>query len=512
MPRRISGRFVDIIHTLGTSPEDNVRFLVNKGSHENATKIGRDLPRTALVDGTGHTLDDFKHHCQTQAVLAEHYRQGNYDGGSAIDRYFAYFMIKVVALHAKMDQLKKDPQTQEAIQEEANAYQNLWTQNLKHLRFAYRDDDGVLCGFGLAFRKDKPGTWVLDITKNTTAPLDQRISTSFSNGELALKEATSVSKSDLPQALQVDLNSKFVNQLLEGLIDSRGEISLEKFEALDSQIKTNHNLDKQTYLDNKIKEAIQLAPNNQRELGCLVNEIQGGIKHNPEFFYNIHFESEIRNIDAFVYFSNQAEFKQKIENLKNSSDMMSQELYQRGQVVLTCMKDFQRNHQDIPYSKLTQIMVCSINHIENPGDEANKARVIRLLEDPIFNQKSNPWEKLRGALLMFLGAVMLLTGAAMVVAGCLTPLSIVVIASGVGLAAAGAFVMDEGHDVWQGAKKKGEPKSPSNYSAGFWSTDSKPTTQDNAADATSDDDSGYDEDAIRPASRSSTGSFSSNDK
>jgi|GEM_PF-6028478 len=222
MVKKITGSVVEVVKA-HTQDETHVhKYQENKGYEVNKPAITMDLPRIHLVDFTGMTFNDFINECATEANYHQHYKQGDFDGGDVVDVYALFKLKKIQALIAANRE------------EEADRFSNEWNslETNKTLRFAYRDGQGQLCALGLAFNATHPESWALHITQNTTAPLEGRTATLFASGELSEAITCGTSITELSDEIKSALGDDKIAQLISGLIDINGRISLEKFEEL----------------------------------------------------------------------------------------------------------------------------------------------------------------------------------------------------------------------------------------------------------------------------------------
>ena len=482
MPSKLSGSFLDVFKTMGHSKEDMERFVSILPYGENKRTIEVDLPRTTFVDGMGGTHADFIKECQTEALYNGHYRQGNFDGGTAVDRYMFHTQAHILRLHDESDKPRGQEKYNE-ISEQISNYQNDWlnADNKKSLRFAYRDDSGILCGFGLAFNKGSPKNWLLDISRNTTAPIDQRVSTLFGEGELAVKNAPKIELSSLPTEIELALNSQFVNQMVSGLIGVNGKVSYEKYEALEKQL-AGKTLDKVEQLKIISVYAKKLLPNND-QLKTILDDANRRSITDDHFYEDDNFKKEIEQINALVlpdsvtYVTKSNEFEKELEQYKDSEDQNKLKLWSQGQKVLGDIKDVERNEGVSSLPKLNKMLECCITALKDPTAHQNMDKLVNLA-DKASKKESKFWQKLGASLLMFAGAVVMLAGFA--AAAVVSPLGLV----GVG---AGALMLNKGQTFWQKTKEKtGLHKSASDFKEALGQVKSDPNAAPGRPDSPAD--------------------------
>jgi hypothetical protein len=327
---KLVGSVLDVFKAQGHEQTLVNNFEENEGVEKNRTLVGVDVPRTALVDFTGTGFSEFAEQCYAESTYKESYAQGNLDGGAAVDVYNIYPGKKANALHAKASKINVELQERvkvaatlyanaaeleidsircvlikaanalyaeasqlkreaEALEVNASDIMEEYYRCRKFLRFAYRDDAGVLSSFGLAFNENRPNVWVLQITRNTLAPQKDRTATLFSQGELVTSDvSTEVALDNLPEQIKLALNSDKMAQLFSGLIDSNGVVSIEKYEELNCRAHANKNIDnrdtKRQQLDELFQSAAGLLPDEY------VAEIRQRIEEDINFFKAGNFE------------------------------------------------------------------------------------------------------------------------------------------------------------------------------------------------------------------------------
>ena len=263
MVKKLVGSVMDVLLAQGCSQEDAGQYGGVREYPENKTTIAKDLPRTALVDFSGKTHRDFTNECQQEENYHGHYIQGSYDGAGVIDIYQKYILPKMMMLHDEIEGLSQDPTAKKEKMKELELFLKQWvsSDSRKSLRFAYRDDDGVLCAVGFVFNLTTPGSWILQTFKKTIEPkLELRQTTLFVQGEYTpANTSLEIDLAILPAEIKLALNSEKVNGLISGLIGEDGNVSEEKFNELNLRIVTNRNLDNRDAKRLQLEELLHYA-------------------------------------------------------------------------------------------------------------------------------------------------------------------------------------------------------------------------------------------------------------
>ena len=307
MVQRLAGSFIDVFTAQIRSPEIVDQLCQQRSYAENKATIATDLPRTALVDFSGKTYNDFVAECTTNEIYNGHYLQGNFDGGSVSDLFSP---VSMETYHALVSQINKYPAHSplwNQANDELEIYLAKWKSD-KKLRFAYRDDDGQLCSVGFIFSNTDPKNWILEICKNTTAPdLASKDTVLFVNGELARAENSNktIDLTELSNEIRVELNSKVVTKLISGLIDKNGYVAIATFEDLNRRIVNARNLDNRDVRKAKLDEIIDAISAQFPSLEIVynyMNELRACSVNEPDFFQNNQFEATLDDILTFVNF------------------------------------------------------------------------------------------------------------------------------------------------------------------------------------------------------------------
>lgn len=241
MIKKVSGSVLEVFNADSNAKPFKSDFREISKPEVNEAQIKADLARTHLVDFSGKKFSDFEQECDTEDNYSQQFKQDNLEGAGVVDLYQRFINNRRNALKRADDR---------------DEFSINWVQGNKKLRFAYRDEQSDLCGFGLVFNEKHPESWALQITKKTTAPLEKRTATLFTSGALS-KSITSTDKmTNLSDEIKLALGSAKVAQLITGLIDNNGRISSDKFEKLHTRINPFKTIDDR---DTKIQALQEIA-------------------------------------------------------------------------------------------------------------------------------------------------------------------------------------------------------------------------------------------------------------
>ncbi len=466
---KLTGSVLDVFRGQGHSEAVISEQSRNRGSAINESTIKVDLPRTALVDYSGKTFTDFINECKKNEVYIEQYAQGNFDGGDALSAYILYYTQKASLMFDEAEKLPK--KSTERIKKEGDAEKLMqhWSNAQRNLRFAYRDDNGELCSLGFVFNNDKPDTWILQITRNTKAPIELRTTTLFAQGEIVSAPSTTehVDTHSLSEEINSALGNRMVAMLISDLIDKHGNVSLKKYDALHNRIKA----DKNNYVDNKNKkkladEIIRLEdslPNNTRIAAASKNIILNSLT-DPDFFSDDKFKSTldtITNIEA--YEKRLEDFKGAlIQFQKRNMTKEEKKLHAEGNKLLESIEAIAGNDLSLLNKQslidLNQVLEHSTTALYDPKDTLNMGKLVELSQR-VSGQPSPKWQALGKALLGF-------AAIALVVAGVLAAIpsggaSLLLVAGALGITAGISGAAGVG--IFSHNSKKGLAKSVSDF-------------------------------------------------
>ncbi|WED42240.1 hypothetical protein [Legionella cardiaca] len=301
MVKKLAGNLLEVFNAQWQDESSLQEFAHHRGKEENKDVLQRDIPRTSLVDFTG-TFDDFSAVCLSESTFEQHYLQGNLDGGLAVDIYTNYVNKKVSALYEEAERFSKTsaPRTEKDI--ETQNFISSWfgQDNKEELRFAYRDDDGQLCSFGFIANKHYPDKWVLQISKNTTAPIANRTMNLFANDEFTSPETgTQVELLELPQQIKKALGSMKVFELVSTLIQEDGTVSFKKITELNQRIMNNANIDNRDFKKAQLHDYIQFIRTrclSNTVLESYINELETQSNVDIDFFKKGDFEQTLQEM------------------------------------------------------------------------------------------------------------------------------------------------------------------------------------------------------------------------
>ena len=213
-----------------------------------------------------------------------------------------------MALYAEIDSCSAEPEKLKEKKKELRAFEDRWMSHdgaCKDLRFAYRDDEVNIRSLGFVFNKGQTDSWALHIVENPDEPtLELRQMTSFAQGVLATKgQGSTIELASLPEEIKAALNSEKLNSLLSGLIGIDGNVSIEKFDELNSRINANRNLDNRTVKQRQLDELIDVAQtylSSSESLDEYINDIKARATNELDFFREDNFQRTLRQIVDYV--------------------------------------------------------------------------------------------------------------------------------------------------------------------------------------------------------------------
>ena len=241
---KFKGNYIEVTDALGLSKD----FYQEQSKTLYDTEVATDLPRICYASAEctvaqiQQLLQDSSHHYHSDTQPLNHsvkplaYTQGNFPGN-----FFTQAYLSTLPLAHQGREQADD--------------QNVLENYHGTLSMSYVDDNGKLCGVGIAyFRDDSDESIPLDqrqllfnvsiITNTTFAPLDREV-TYYSHPDL-LTEQNTIRGEPLDTNLIADithtLHSKAISQLVSILIIN-DQLSLTEFLALKARLKGNQNID-----------------------------------------------------------------------------------------------------------------------------------------------------------------------------------------------------------------------------------------------------------------------------
>jgi len=416
---KLAGSVLDVFQIQGHTQNEVYEHGRNRGSKINEGVILVDLPRTAIVDFTGHTFTDFINECKSEEVYNEQYAQGNLDGGEAITAYILHYIRKSTELFNEAETLPANSQEKIRKEREAELFLQDWSIAQRDLRFAYRDYNGDLCSLGFVFNIDRTDNWVLQITRNTIAPIELRTTTLFAQGEIVSSaRGTIIDAPSMPEEIASALGHTEVARLVYNLIDENGNVSLEKFDDLDRRIKVNRNLVDFEARQKKLAEELTRLkvelPNKPRVTEAL-RKIRINSLDNPDFFNDdkfIHTLKIIGNIEE--YEKRLFDFQEALTKFQKPR-MTTKEikLHAEGYQLLQMIQNIAGNDLSLlnnnNLNDLNRILEHSTTALCNPKDKPNMVELVKLSQS-ISGQQSPLWQSLGKVLLSYAALALVFAG------------------------------------------------------------------------------------------------------
>lgn len=278
-------------------------------------EIRKDADRTCYVD-FGGTVTQLKEalwqearvlarrHEAGEAVICS-YAQGDFSGGLAT----TFYQLSYKKVLKRVERYNT-----------TNEQQPLSPPHLKNIMFAYRDKDGNLCGFGLAYvtpllnerlerieeQHQKP-EWVITVTRNTTQQPQDRTVFCFSSVHF-FQQLVSGDDGSFIEQLKQAINHDKVASLIEPLFEGTNLIT-EKAEKLSDRIIANHNLDdrdrKNVLLQDYFCVIDKLSPKNKslsatklRQLKTIIEKLS--IDDDGRFYEKEYFDKQIKKLEEAI--------------------------------------------------------------------------------------------------------------------------------------------------------------------------------------------------------------------
>jgi len=420
MVLKLTGTVLDVFKQQGHTEEENIQHQINRGSDINQSTILVDLPRTALVDYSGKTFTDFVNECKDEAVYRRQYSQGNLDGGDAIMAYILHCTNKSAALFEKALELPEN--SLERREKEAKAELILidWSAAQRHLRFAYRDENGKLCSLGFVFNIDKLDNWVLQITRGTTAPIELRTQTLFAQGEIvsAPSAGSNINVSSLSKEIASALGSKKVARLVANLFNANGNVSLEKFDELDERIQANRNLvdfeARQQKLSEEFTRLSAALPNNPR-IEKAIRTLRTRSSEDHDFFKDDKFKTNLETIYGIEEYEKRLfDFQLALTTYqKPKMTVKKKNLLAEGHQLLQMIQNIAGNDLSLLNNKslndLNRVLEYSTKALQNPKDKPNMVELVNLSQS-LSGQPSPRWQALGKIILGFAALALVVAG------------------------------------------------------------------------------------------------------
>ncbi len=281
---------------------------------------------------------------------------------------------------------------------------------------AYIDDNGNNSGFAITYLKpdaanDKRALdFTISVINNTTAKPEKRKVTAIFSSNLWQKAeeipGARIDKSAIAHEVSQALNSKAISELISGLINKDGSISIDLFSDISKRISANSNIDnrdeKKIELSSIIDRASKTLPNSSAFI-----EYLKGIKEHADNDINFYKDEYFNHIKDHI--SLMRDYQESLNEYDDESMSPNEKkLYKQGLELLDCIKtEALSNKKSLPALNMA-LKYCAAA-LENPTDKQSIQKIAELSQD-CSRKASSFLKKLGAALLVFAGAVLIAAG------------------------------------------------------------------------------------------------------
>lgn len=258
----------------------------------------------------------------------------------------------------------------------------------KKISFCYKNSLGQPCGLSIlaAPNGDSEGKnkgWILSIIQNTVGNYETRELAVFATPEYVKAKAHSMVAMDTPESIEAELKTEINNNrifnLIKGVFNPDGSLNEENLKILDSRI-NNHsqNIDNRDTKQAQLYSLTRFASKiKDVDLNRYLEKIQTRVDQDIDFFTDMNFSRHLNELADRVALSitKQSGVKKSADYI---SDALKQITYNFAQVDSLADDQRKNNEMENTYRAISKKIQTDLETITFDGSRADNARILLL--------------------------------------------------------------------------------------------------------------------------------------